>query len=162
MCDDIFDYSDNLLYWKNLIDDVLINIGEPNLETNKSVIFSPEEYAIYNSNSFASFRFKNKESIDIVIVIIDDILRIDIEGLFEFREYFIDDIKNNENILKEELILLFTSEVRVEYYCEDYIKIILFNSRFNKVKEYRYYRGFLLPFYYWLYEPRKKIYNSLF
>lgn len=159
---DIFDYTENVLYWKKLIEDVLYSIGECGLDNNKNVIFSPKEYEGFNGDTLAVFRFKKSNSIDMVMMIIDDLLRIDIEGLTEFMEFSIEDVRNNEQNFKEELLKWFTSKIIIKYYCKDYIKIILFDSNDKEIQEYRYNNGLLLIFYYWLCKPEVRKFEPLF
>ncbi len=157
-----FKYHENVLFQIEFINTVLREIGEKPIDINHQINIEPNGYEAWHSEECITFGIKNNNSAQLIIMCIFDEFRIDIEELSEFRGYSIEDMKKNESQIKNEIKQLFTSTIKMEYYCNDYIIITLLDKNKKKIKTYKYIRGLFVSFYFWLCKCKERIYAPIF
>ena len=111
-------YTDNIYYIVTLFDEVLNDLKQHQLFTNKNFTILGKKY-----EDNIIFTLVKKNTIRLDIFINEDSLEIHIDKTAETFVYSLEMIKNNEQHIKNVLKMIFTSKIKVKYCGKNYTKI---------------------------------------
>ena len=125
-------YSSNVLFIEKIISNVLIKLGKKSLLKNK-------DFKIYQELHFehwVKLSLDKNNTISIVLEITNGGLRIDIDRAEEMIDFSYEYINNNTEDVVNILMMIFTSQIMVQY-CGKYLTKLYFINN-GTVQTYTY------------------------
>jgi len=133
-------YDKKITYVENLINEVLIGVGEVSL-------FNNETFEIINSKihdkSYVVLELVKPNTIELIFWFECGDLRIDIDRTSETYTYDIEFIKENEEYIKNIITMIFTCSIKVEYCGENYTKLYFINKEGKTLNTFSFTTGLL-------------------
>lgn len=131
-------FSETINYIVGIFDNVLEELGQSSLLSNKDFIFRGPQYEDY-----LELKSQKINSLGLSLHISDDGLEIHTDETPETYTYGLDFIENNEGHIKKTIKMLFTSTVRAEHCGKNYIKLFFIDGEGNVLDTFTFMEGFI-------------------
>lgn len=127
-----------------MLNEILNSLGEVSLYEHKDFYFDKD----LNYNHWTKIKFKRENSIQINFEITNRDFRLDIDRIEEALYISYDDLIENKKEIKNFIVMIFTSLIRVEYCGKRYTKIFFVAKNGIIIDSIEFYKNTFFRFKY--------------